>query len=164
MLFLVGVVCALTVAAVAQPRVWPDWNAKTATGETFGSRQLDGKVVVISVWGSWCPSCRKQMPVLDALQEFYQDQPLQVLAFSLDHTTDGHEQFVRQRELKIPSIFAREGNGLKVVKMLQQGAGTLEAVPTVLIYDKRGRLAHRLVGFFNRRQLEEMVAPLLSEE
>ena len=124
---------------------------------------LDGKVVVVSVWGSWCPSCRRQLPILNALQSKYDAQDFQVLTFSLDRSDAVHRQFVKDQNIEVPSIYAREGDGLRVVKMLQHGAGTLEAVPTVLIYDKKGQLAHRLVGFFNHRQLSELVEPLLEE-
>jgi peroxiredoxin len=101
--------------------------------------------------------------VLDALQEHYQDQSVQVLSFSFDHSEKIHEEFITEHGFRFPSIFARKGEGLRVVKMLQKGTGTLEAVPTVLIYDKRARLTHHLVGFFNRRQLEDLIAPLLDE-
>ena len=147
----------------AEPYVWPTWRAATATGQEFHSRQLDGNVVVMTMWASWCPSCRKQLPIMDNLQQFYQKEGVQVLSFSFDHSERTHNKYVTDHNLKLPSIFARSGDGLIVVKMLQKGAGTLEAVPTVLIYDKQGRLAHRLVGFFNRRQLEDLIGPLLEE-
>ena len=157
------VVVMLPNSTLAEPYVWPAWRATTAEGKEFHSRQLDGKVVVMTMWASWCPSCRKQLPVLDKLQEFYRDDSVQVLSFSFDHSEKIHEKFVSEQDLHFPSIFARTGEGLKVVKMLQKGAGTLEAVPTVLIYDKNGRLTHHLVGFFNRKQLEDLISPLLDE-
>jgi thiol-disulfide isomerase/thioredoxin len=156
-------VVLLPCDGLADPYVWPAWRAVTANGKEFHSRELDGKVVVMTMWASWCPSCRKQLPVMDKLQQFYRSDNVQVLSFSFDHSERTHKKFVKDHDLKLPSIFARTGDGLKVVKLLQKGAGTLEAVPTVLIYDKKGRLAHRLVGFFNLKQLEDLIAPLLKE-
>lgn len=153
----------LPMIGLAEPHVWPAWRAMTAQGKEFSSRQLDGKVVVMTMWASWCPSCRKQLPVLDALQEQYREDSVQVLSFSFDHSEKTHEEFVAKHGLRFPSIFARKGEGLKVVRMLQKGTGSLEAVPTVLIYDKRGRLTHHLVGFFSRKQLEDLISPLLDE-
>ena len=143
------------------PTSWPSWKLATVNQGEFHSRSLEGKVVVMTMWASWCPSCRKQLPVMDRLYEDYQDRAIQVLNFSFDHSENSHEQYVRDLGLETPSVFARNGEGLRVVKLIQQGAGTLEAVPTVLIWDKNGRLAHRLVGFSNRKQLEELIEPLL---
>ena len=153
----------LGLQAVGQPYSWPAWQVQTALGTSFNSRELDGKVVLVSVWGSWCPSCRRQMPILGALQNKYETQNFQVLTFSLDRSEAVHRQFIKDQNIEVPSIYARDGDGLKVVKMLQHGAGTLEAVPTVLIYDRKGQLAHRLVGFFNHKQLSELLEPLLKE-
>lgn len=163
-LMLISLVGMLMLGKVAaQPYVWPSWTATTASGESFDSHQLDGKVVLISVWGSWSQPCRKQIPILDSLQSTFGHSGMQVLAFSLDRSSECHDQYVRENRIKIPSIFARSGEGLKVVRMLQEGAGTLEAVPTVLIYDRKGHLAHRMVGFFNRQELEALLLPLLKQ-
>jgi len=157
-------VLVLSQSALSDPQVWPTWSVETATGQGFHSKQLDGKVAVISIWGSWCPSCRKQLPVLNRLQETFGANDVQVIGFSLDRSEDTHRSFVEENHIGVPSVFARSGAGLKVVRMLQEGAGTLEAVPTLLIYDRQGHLVHRMVGFFNTKQLEELVFPLLGKE
>lgn len=43
-----------------------------------------GKVVVIELWASWCPFCRKQNPELDRLHRAHAAQGLEVLALSID--------------------------------------------------------------------------------
>lgn len=161
-----AVVCLALLFATgsAQPYSWPAWSVETATGSQFNSRELEGKVVLVSIWGSWCPNCRKQLPVLDSLQTSMPDGEVQVVAFSLDKSEQTHQRFVQENRISVPSVYARNGDGLEVVRLLQEGAGVLEAVPTLLIYDKRGRLAHRMVGFFNRKQLEHLIAPLIREK
>lgn len=37
------------------------------TGATLHSKQLKDKVVLLDFWASWCPSCRKQMPILERI-------------------------------------------------------------------------------------------------
>lgn len=157
-------VLSLPLESLAESRSWPAWRADTADGREFHSKQLEGKVVVIAMWASWCPSCRKQIPILNTLQQMYESKSVQVLSFSFDHSDSTHKSFVKEQDFGFPSIFARNGEGLKVVKLLQRAAGTLEAVPTVLIYDKHGQLAHRMVGFFSRKELEDLVDPLLDKD
>lgn len=154
---------SVPVFTLADTPVWPTWRAETADGKVFHSRQLDGKIALMMMWASWCPTCCRQLPILTSLQNRYSNSPFQVLTFSFDHSSDTHRNYVREHNFRLPAIFARQGEGLQVVRTLQEAAGTLEAVPTLLIYDKQGRLAHRLVGFYNQKQLEDLIAPLLSE-
>lgn len=159
MLYL-GLLLLLQSSATAQTG-WPTWSAPTVEGTDFHSGSLEGKVVVISVWASWCPSCRRQMPLLSQLQSSHFNDKLQVLSFSLDRSPDQHEKFLDSNKVCFPAIFARSGRGLNAVKLLQDQAGPLEAVPTLMIFDRSGKLVHRSVGFSNLAKLESLVSPLL---
>ena len=43
------------------------------------SASLKGKVVLAFFWAHWCPDCKRQMPVLEALYENYKDRGLVVI-------------------------------------------------------------------------------------
>ncbi len=158
---LLGALIWVTPRAQAQNSPWPTFGAETATGQEFHSRELQGKVVVMSVWASWCNNCRKQVTVLSKLQRLYGESGVQVVGFSIDRQEEDHRQFVRQERVTYPAIFARNGRGLDAVRTLQAKAGSLEAVPTLLVFDRQGKLVHRSVGFATMRQLEDLVSPLL---
>lgn len=151
----------LVAPTLAQPSPWPTFSADTAAGREFHSRSLDGKVVVMSVWASWCNNCRKQLPVLAKLQRLYGDSGVQVVGFSFDRQEATHSKFVAEQNITFPAIYARHGRGLDAVRSLQSKAGSLEAVPTLLIFDQSGNLVHRSVGVLNMNELEDLVSPLL---
>ncbi|ESQ74737.1 thioredoxin family protein [Asticcacaulis sp. AC402] len=44
-------------------------EARPFTQQAFSESQAQGKHIVIDVYASWCPTCRKQQPVLTALQK-----------------------------------------------------------------------------------------------
>lgn len=159
-LLALGLLCLLESLTLAQP-AWPSWRVPTADGTEFSSSSLEGKVVVVSVWASWCPSCRRQIPLLSQLQSAHRDNSLQVLSFSLDRSPDQHEQFLGSNPVNFPAIYARSGPGLHAVKLLQEKAGSLEAVPTLMIFDRNGRLVHRSVGYSSLPKLEALVQPYL---
>jgi thiol-disulfide isomerase/thioredoxin len=118
-------------------------------------------VVVVSVWASWCSPCRKQIPLLSQLQRAHAGKDLQVVSFSLDHTPESHQRFLKDLDVSFPAIFARSGPGLKAVKLLQDQSGPLEAIPTLLVFDRDGGLVHRSVGLCSLDRLESLLAPLL---
>jgi len=64
-------------AAVDEPRcgppvgaIAPDFKVKNAvTGEEVPLSSQKGKVVVMTFWAAWCPSCRQELPVLERVRE-----------------------------------------------------------------------------------------------
>lgn len=48
----------------------PEFEVTMTDGSTISSADLEGKVVWITLWASWCPSCRKEFRRLAASEEF----------------------------------------------------------------------------------------------
>lgn len=48
----------------------PEFRATLTNGATIESSSLEGRVTLITLWASWCPSCRKEFKRLAASQEF----------------------------------------------------------------------------------------------
>lgn len=48
----------------------PEFEVTMTDGTTLSSADLEGKVVWITLWASWCPSCRKEFRRLAKSEEF----------------------------------------------------------------------------------------------
>jgi thiol-disulfide isomerase/thioredoxin len=53
-------------------------------GEKVDLSDLEGKVVLVDFWASWCGPCRKEMPVLEQLYAKYADQGLVIIGVNID--------------------------------------------------------------------------------
>ncbi len=53
-------------------------------GSAWGPAQVQGKVLVVYWWASWCPFCAEQSPHMDALWRAHRSQGLALLALSID--------------------------------------------------------------------------------
>jgi thiol-disulfide isomerase/thioredoxin len=142
-------------------RIPPDQRKElpTISGPTLGSNQsistqdFRGKVVVVNVWGSWCPPCRKEAPDLQAASVETKDIAQFVGITSKDYDPAPAEAFVRSFKITYPSIYDPTG------KVLLAFAGELppSAIPSTMIIDRQGRLAVRVLSEVSKITLVDMI-------
>jgi thiol-disulfide isomerase/thioredoxin len=142
-------------------RVPPDQRNElpTVSGPALGSNQTistqdyRGKVVVINVWGSWCPPCRKEAPDLQAASVETKNVAQFIGITSKDYDPAPAEAFVRSFKITYPSIYDPTG------KVLLAFSGELppSAIPSTMIIDRDGRLAVRVLSEVSKITLVDMI-------
>jgi thiol-disulfide isomerase/thioredoxin len=120
---------------------------------TISTADFRGKVVVINVWGSWCPPCRREAPDLQAASVETKNVAQFVGITSKDYDPAPAEAFVRSFEITYPSIYDPTG------KVLLAFAGDLppSAIPSTMIIDRQGRLAVRVLSEISKITLVDMI-------
>lgn len=83
---LLGAVMAFASAAVGAAA--PPLVVRELGGQTFDLASLRGKVVIVNFWATWCPPCRKEMPVLNDFYRRYHERGLEMIGISLDRARD----------------------------------------------------------------------------
>jgi thiol-disulfide isomerase/thioredoxin len=123
------------------------------SNQTISTRDYRGKVVVINVWGSWCPPCRKEAPDLQAASVETTGVAQFVGITSKDYDPAPAEAFVRSFKITYPSIYDPTG------KVLLAFAGELppSAIPSTMIIDREGRLAVRVLSEVSKITLVDMI-------
>ncbi len=78
-------------------------KAKTLDGEVVTTDSVQGKVVLVQFWATWCPYCRADAPFVDKLVHEFQDQGLEVLAVDIGESKKMVTKFLAQnpRDCKI---------------------------------------------------------------
>ena len=123
------------------------------SNKTISTQDYRGKVVVINVWGSWCPPCRKEAPDLQAASVETKNVAQFVGITSKDYDPAPAEAFVRGFNITYPSIYDPSG------KVLLAFSGELppSAIPTTMIIDRQGRLAVRVLSEVSKITLVDMI-------
>jgi thiol-disulfide isomerase/thioredoxin len=119
---------------------------KRLDGTPVQLRTFTTKPMVVNLWATWCPPCRREMPVLHQARRSHPD-----IAFV----------FVNQGEAAGTIERYLAGEGLAIDNVLIDPLNAVAqrtvsyAYPTTLFFDGTGKLFMRHVGELNEASLEE---------
>jgi thiol-disulfide isomerase/thioredoxin len=120
-------------------------------GSPLALGSLAGKPLVINLWATWCPPCRREMP---ALRDAQLRNPGVVFVFA-----DQGEDAQTVRDYLAREGLAPDNVVLDPVRQVA-GAAKASATPTTLFFDSRGRLVSRRVGELSAATLADRLAQL----
>ncbi len=121
-----------------------------------------GKVVVIDLWATWCPPCRKGIPDLIELKKKYGDKDFEIIGVSLDKISRGGKTvpnvvpFIQEYGINYPIVWG-DMNTI-------QAFGGVRNIPTTFFLDKEGKIRDKIVGLADIRTLESKIDALLAEK
>ena len=133
----------------------PDFAVTDLRGHTLSSSDLHGKVVLVDFWATWCQPCKKEMPGYQKLVDRYGSQGFVAIGFKFDTMMDMEEplQFAKKIGVRYSLAVATD--------QIKQKFGGIEGLPTTMLYDRRGILQMKVVGFEYTDNIESALKPLL---
>jgi len=125
-------------------------------------KDAKGKVVVVNLWATWCPPCRAELPDLN---EFYKESDkdkVVFLSFSVDDPEELEKTvrpFVAKQRLAFPVHILKDPDLEALSKKL--GVELEGAIPTTIVYNREGKPSKPWVGGISKKELQDLVKPLL---
>lgn len=141
------------VLAPAQRESAPRITGTTLEGKTLRLGSLDGKVVVLNFWASWCGPCRDEVPVLQKVQQRTADLGVRLIGVNVKDGKANAKAFVRNYDIGYPSIYDQPGQ----IALQFRGTVPPSALPSTIVLDRQGRVAGRIIGEAHYDQLMSMV-------
>lgn len=129
----------ITFVDAADRKPAPKLSGTDLDGKPLALSDFAGQVVVVNVWGSWCPPCRAEAPALKELDEQYAE--VQFVGILTRDNTAAARAFNRKYGITYPTF--TDGGGrleLEFVDTLPS-----QAIPTTWVIDAEGRVAARVV-------------------
>lgn len=118
-----------------------------------------GKVVVLNVWGSWCPPCRKEAPDLQAASVELRSKGVEFLGINTNEKDTAQAlAFQKTFGVTYPSLADDGGAALLALR----GAVAPNAVPTTLVLDAQGRIAARISSATTKVTLVDVVEDVVA--
>jgi thiol-disulfide isomerase/thioredoxin len=106
------------------------------SGQLIDTADLRGKVLVIDFWATWCGPCVAEVPKMKALYEQYHDRGVEFIGISLDRKISTLVEFCKKKGMTWPQYC--EAGKTWETELSQKWM--INAVPTIYIVDKRGKL------------------------
>ena len=137
-----------------------DLSGTTLTGTPWSAADVRGKVVVVNVWGSWCPPCVKETDDLQkSWQHFEAGGKVAFVGINFrEPDVATGLAFTRKHKVTYPSVFDDAGTLLLALQ------GKANAVPTTLVLDPQGRIAARVSGPVTEATVNALVDDALAEK
>ena len=99
---------------------------------------LQGKVVILNFWASWCPPCLEETQSLNRLQQAIAAKGGVVLGISVDEDDNAYKKFLVDNHVIFPTY-------RDAAKKSATDYGT-SMFPETYFIDRGGRLARKVVG------------------
>ena len=142
------------VASPVAGRTAPDFSLLTTDGQDIMLSGLQGQVVVLNFWATWCPPCREEMPALEEVHQAHQDDGLLVLAVDQGEPSERVVDFGRQLGLSFPLLL---DPGFVVSDRYR-----ISLMPSTYFIDREGVVRDVVFGGpMNRALLESKIESLL---
>ena len=107
--FLVSIALLLaTTSGFAATNKAPDLRLPAVGGEVDLS-MLQGKVVYLDFWASWCDPCRESFPWMAGMKEKYGGQGFEIVAVNLDKERKLADQFLQAMDVNFIVAFDEAG-------------------------------------------------------
>ncbi|MFI5680672.1 TlpA family protein disulfide reductase [Streptomyces cellulosae] len=140
----------------------PELSGKTVDGGQVDVADFKGKVVVLNVWGSWCPPCRAEAKNLETVYRDVKDQGVEFVGINTrDAKVSLAKAFEKEFDVSYPSLYDPTG---KLMLRFKKGTLNPQAIPSTLIIDREGKIAARTLQALSEEKLRAMLKPVLAEK
>jgi len=119
--------------------------------------KLQGKLVYVDFWASWCRPCKTSFPWMISMKEKFKDHPFEIVAINLDKDKTLADAFIKSQAINFPVAFNPNAD-------VAEKYG-VEGMPSSYLVDAHGHLRIRYTGFWNKSkdEKEQMIKRLLKQ-
>ena len=125
----------------------------------FDLSALHGKVVLLHFWATWCPGCKKEMPILSRFYEQNHPRGVEAIGLSIDRPRERDSVRAEARAFSYPCALARDAKS--------NGFDTPNTLPVTYVIDRNGVVIAKLSpsdSEMTEKILSDLVLPLLDRK
>ena len=120
----------------------PDFTLKAINDSSYTLSKMEGKVVLINFWATWCGPCRMEIPEFNELQKNYHERGLNILGISVSDNKKQLKNFTKSFAVDYPLLY---GSAKDMNKIMRDYDGVY-AVPSSFLIGKNGNIIWKYPG------------------
>jgi peroxiredoxin len=127
----------------------PDFRLTDTEGNTVQLSKLRGQVVLVNFWSTTCAPCVQEMPWFSEFAREFRGRKFTVLGLAIEESWEPVRAFLRKSPV-----------GYRVALSTDAVADQykVDAMPTTLLLDRRGRVIWLHTGLVDRAHLRARIA------
>jgi peroxiredoxin len=126
-----------------------DFTLRDIHGKKVTLSELRGKIVMVNFWATCCPTCRSEMPDLNAIYNHFKSQDLVILSITNEELIKVGP-FISQAGCTYPILL---DPGRKVADQFH-----ITGIPKSFVFDREGKLVAESVDMRTQQQFLHMLA------
>jgi peroxiredoxin len=134
----------------------PDFLLETLGGGEIRLSDLRGKAVVVNMWATWCPPCRREMPQFVAAYDRYREQGLEIVAVNVQESESVISPFADDFGVDFPVALDRSGEVAEEYRII--------GLPTTYFIDREGVVRDVFEGPFSEQLQDTPVQGAIGED
>lgn len=163
--FRVVFLCFLAIAlgrkptVLAQTQRMPAFNLESLDGTRFTSKTLEGKVVLVDFWATWCGPCIEEIPQWNELYSRYQSKGLVVVGMTVrSGWASDIKPDAQKLKMTYPVVVGNDD--------VEKGFGGIWGFPTTFLVNRKGQIYKTYTGTTPQKQaqIEADIQKLLAEK
>ncbi len=142
-------------SAPAASSALPEFTLPDLEGRPRQSSEWEGRVRVVNFWATWCPPCRREIPLLKELQSEYGDR-VDIIGVAIDDM-EAVREYAVEAEFNYPVLVGQQDAVDLGNRVLKDWIG----LPFTAFVDASGTIRHVHVGEIHREQAEGFLRSIL---
>jgi len=117
----------------------PDFALPLASQKKLKLSQLQGRVVMVNFWASWCGPCREEMPLIEGLFQKYKKLGLVVYGVNVDFNPADAQQLLKDSGVSFPVGYDSKNKVSQLYK--------IDSMPSTIMIDRKGNMRYLHRGY-----------------
>lgn len=134
----------------------PEIIVNTWEGNEMAVSKLEGEMVLVDIWATWCKPCIEEFPYVEKLQEKFKNEKMNFVYVSVDEDVEKWKKYLIENNQKNHAHFIEKEKGTLFNKF------RIESIPRYVLIDEHGYFIDADAPKPSSGELEKMIIEFLS--